>query len=140
MLKKIDHLGIAVKSIEASRKYYEDVFGLTCERIEVVESQKVKTAFYSIGETHIELLEATSDESPLAKFLERNGEGIHHVAYMTDNIGEQLKIANEAGCRLINDEPIKGAGGKRIAFVHPKSTGGVLTEFCEYSGERVRHE
>ena len=130
MLKKIDHLGIAVKSIAESRRYYEDVLGLVCEGIEVVESQKVRTAFFSIGETHLELLEPTSGDSPVAKFLETKGEGIHHVAYHTDGIDEQLKKSAEAGCRLINSEPVEGAGGKMIAFLHPKSTGGVLTELC----------
>ena len=130
MLKKIDHLGIAVRSIEESRKYYEDVLGLICEGIEIVESQKVKTAFFSIGETHLELLEPISDDSPVAKFLETKGEGIHHVAYYTDDIKDQLKKASEAGCRLINNAPVEGAGGKKVAFLHPKSTGGVLTEFC----------
>ena len=109
MLKKIDHLGIAVRSIEESRKYYEDVLGLICEGIEIVESQKVKTAFFSIGETHLELLEPISDDSPVAKFLETKGEGIHHVAYYTDDIKDQLKKASEAGCRLINNEPVEGA-------------------------------
>ena len=130
MLEKIDHLGIAVKSIDAAREFFEKVLGLTCEGTETVESQKVKTAFFSIGETHIELLEPLSNESAVAKFLEKNGEGLHHVAYRTDNIDEQLKRAEEAGCRLINSTPVEGAGGKKVAFLHPKSTLGVLTEFC----------
>ena len=130
MLKKIDHLGIAVESIEESRKYYEHVLGLIFEGIEVVESQKVRTAFFSIGETHLELLEPLSDDSPVAKFLKTKGEGIHHVAYYTDDIEGQLRKASEAGCRLINSEPVEGAGGKKIAFLHPGSTGGVLTELC----------
>ena len=96
----------------------------------MVESQNVRTAFFPIGETHIELLEPTSNDSPIATFLEKNGEGVHHVAYKTDNIEEQLNIASEAGCGLINEKPVKGAGGKKIAFLHPKSTGRVLTEFC----------
>jgi len=130
MLKKIDHLGIAVRSIDEARVYYEKTLGLTCEKIEVVEGQKVKTAFFSIGETHIELLEPTSDESPIAKFLEKKGEGLHHVGYYTDDIDGQLNTARDSGCRLINESPVKGAGGKMIAFLHPKSTQGVLTEFC----------
>lgn len=130
MLEKIDHIGIAVKSIDNSMNYYEKVLGLKCEGIEVVESQKVKTAFFSIGETHLELLEPTSEDSQVARFLEKNGEGIHHIAYKTDNIESQLARADEAGCRLINEKPIQGAGGKMVAFLHPKSTGGVLTEFC----------
>jgi methylmalonyl-CoA epimerase len=130
MLKKIDHLGIAVRSIEEASRFFEDVLGLSCEGTEVVESQKIKTSFYSIGETHIELLEATSADSPVAKFLEKNGEGLHHVAYKTDDIEGQLNLAREAGCKLINETPVKGAGGKNIAFLHPKSTLGVLTELC----------
>lgn len=130
MLKKIDHLGIAVKSIESARSFYEEVLGLTCDGEEVVESQKVRTAFFRIGETHIELLEPMSDESPIAKFLEKNGEGLHHVAYQTDNIEAQLESARSGNCRLVNETPVPGAGGKQVAFLHPKSTNGVLTEFC----------
>ncbi len=130
MLEKIDHLGIAVKSIEEARKFYENVMGLKCERIEEVSSQKVKTAFYSIGDTHIELLEPTADDSPVAKFLETKGEGVHHIAYATDNIELQLENAANSGAKLIHEKPIIGAGGKKVAFIHPKSSHGVLTEFC----------
>jgi methylmalonyl-CoA/ethylmalonyl-CoA epimerase len=134
MLKKIDHLGIAVKSIDEARSFFEKTLGLTCEGIETVSAQKVKTAFFSIGETHIELLEPTSDESAVAKFMEKNGEGLHHVAYQTDDMEGQLKLAAESGCRLINETPVDGAGGKKVAFLHPKSTHGVLTEFCSKKG------
>jgi len=134
MLKKIDHLGIAVKSIDEARKFFENTLGLACEGIETVEAQKVKTAFFSIGETHIELLEPTSGDSAVAKFMEKNGEGIHHVAYQTDDIEGQLRLARESGCRLINETPVDGAGGKKVAFLHPKSTHGVLTEFCAKKG------
>lgn len=130
MLQKIDHLGIAVHSIAAARKFYEEVLGLNCEGEETVESQKVKTAFFRIGEVHIELLEPTSEESPIAKFLEKKGEGIHHVAYRADDIEGQIRQAQENGCRVIHEQPIAGAGGKLVAFLHPKSTYGVLTEFC----------
>ena len=130
MLQKIDHLGIAVRSIAEARTFYEKVLGLPCEGEETVESQKVKTAFFAVGEVHIELLEPTSEESPIHKFLERNGEGIHHVAYKTDDIENQLKQAQEGGCRLIHETPFEGTGGKLVAFLHPKSTYGVLTEFC----------
>lgn len=130
MIKKIDHLGIAVKSIDTAKEFFENALGLTCEGTEIVDSQKVKTAFFSIGEIHIELLEPTSDDSTIAKFLEKNGEGLHHVAYLTDNINDQLVKAEEGGCRLINKNPVEGAGGKKVAFLHPKSTCGVLTEFC----------
>ena len=130
MLQKIDHLGIAVRSIDEAKTFYEEVLGLPCEGEETVESQKVKTAFFAVGEVHIELLEPTSAESPIAKFLEKNGEGIHHVAYRTDDIESQIKQAREGGCRLIHEVPIEGAGGKLVAFLHPKSTHGVLMEFC----------
>ncbi|NMC61869.1 MAG: methylmalonyl-CoA epimerase [SAR324 cluster bacterium] len=131
MIKKIDHIGIAVPSIEEAAACYEKVLGLTCEGREEVESQKVRTAFFNVGGVHIELLEATSPESPIAKFLERNGgPGIHHLAFESDNIETQIDTAKNAGCRLINESPIDGAGGKKIAFLHPKSTFGVLTEIC----------
>jgi len=130
MLQKIDHLGIAVRSIDEVKTFYEEVLGLPCEGEETVESQKVKTAFFAVGEVHIELLEPTSAESPIAKFLEKNGEGIHHVAYRTDDIESQIKKARAGGCRLIHEVPIEGAGGKLVAFLHPKSTHGVLMEFC----------
>ena len=130
MLQKIDHLGIAVRSIAEARMFYEKVLGLPCEGEETVASQNVKTAFFAVGEVHIELLEPTSEESPIAKFLEKNGEGIHHVAFKTDDIEGQIKQAREGGCRLIHEIPIQGAGGKLVAFLHPKSTHGVLMEFC----------
>jgi len=130
MLTKIDHLGIAVRSLEEGVRYYEQVLGLKCEHIEEVPSQKVRTAFFHVGETHVELLEATDPESPIAKFIEKNGEGIHHVAFGTDDIGAQLRHAAGAGARLIHEQPIEGAAGKLVAFLHPKSTHGVLTEFC----------
>ena len=130
MIKKIDHLGIAVYSIENARDYFENTLGLTCEGTETVESQKVKTAFYKVGETHIELLEATSGDSAVAKYLAKNGEGVHHIAFQTDSVEEQLTQAEKCGCSLINKKPVEGAGGKKVAFLHPKSTCGVLTEFC----------
>jgi len=130
MIKKIDHLGIAVRSLDESVRYYEAALGLKCEHREEVASQKVRTAFFTVGDTHIELLEPTADDSPIAKFLAKNGEGIHHVAFGTDNIGAQLSEAKSAGVQLIHETPIDGAGGKLVAFLHPKSTHGVLTEFC----------
>jgi len=130
MLKKIDHIGIAVNSLEKAAAFYENALGLRCEQVEEVASQKVKTAFFEVGEIHIELLEPTSEESPIARFLEKNGQGIHHIAYATDNLTDQLEKAKTAGCKLINETPFDGAGGKRVAFLHPKSTFGVLTEFC----------
>jgi len=130
MIKKIDHLGIAVNSIEKAREFFENTLGLTCEGVETVESQKVKTAFYKVGETHIELLEATSEESAVARYLDKNGEGLHHIAFQTDSVEDQLTQAENCGCNLINKTPVEGAGGKKVAFLHPKSTCGVLTEFC----------
>jgi methylmalonyl-CoA/ethylmalonyl-CoA epimerase len=131
MLKKIDHLGIAVKSLAEAVPYYEKALGLKCEHQEEVPSQKVKTAFFACGEVHIELLEPTSPDSPIAKFLEKNpAGGIHHVAFGTDNVEAQLKQAADAGVKLIHEKPFDGAGGKLVAFLHPKSTFGVLTEFC----------
>ncbi len=130
MLKKVDHLGIAVKSLDEAISFYEQALGLKCQKIEEIESQKVKTAFFTVGQTHIELLEPTSEDSPIAKFLQKNGDGLHHVAYYTDDIQDQLNKAKEAGCKLINPEPVPGAGGKKVAFLHPKSTYGVLTELC----------
>ena len=131
MIKHIDHLGIAVSSLDESIPFYEKTLGLKCEHREEVPSQKVRTAFFHCGEVHIELLEPTSPDSPIAKFLEKNPKGgIHHIAYATDNIEAQLQQAKEAGTQLIHETPIDGAGGKMVAFLHPKSTFGVLTEFC----------
>jgi methylmalonyl-CoA epimerase len=132
MVKKIDHIGIAVQSIEKARKFYEEVLGLAFEKIDTVASQKVKVAFFAIGDIHIELLEATGPDSPIAKFIEKNGEGIHHIAYACDNIEQQLDQAKQAGVKLINAEPVPGAGDKKVAFLHPKSSFGVLTEFCSW--------
>jgi methylmalonyl-CoA/ethylmalonyl-CoA epimerase len=131
MLKKIDHVGIAVRSLDEAIPYYEKALGLKCEHREEVPSQKVRTAFFSVGEVHLELLEPTDPQSPVARFLEKNpAGGIHHIAFGTDNIEGQLKQAAEAGVRLINEKPLAGAGNKLVAFLHPKSTFGVLTELC----------
>ena len=130
-LNKIEHIGIAVKNIEESLKYYEGILGLKCYAIEEVKDQKVKTAFLKIGETKLELLEATGNDSPVAKFIEKRGEGIHHIAFDTDNINETLNEIKTKGIRLIDETPRKGAEGLEIAFLHPKSTGGVLTEICK---------
>ncbi len=131
MLQKIDHLGIAVRSLDEAVPYYENALGLKCEHREEVISQKVRTAFFSVGEVHLELLEPTDPESPIAKFLEKNPNGgIHHIAFATTDIRGQLQQAAGAGVRLINPEPFEGAANKLVAFLHPKSTFGVLTEFC----------
>jgi methylmalonyl-CoA/ethylmalonyl-CoA epimerase len=131
MIKKIDHIGIAVNSLDEAVTFYEQSLGLICEKREELPAQKVKTAFFAVGEVHIELLEPTSDDSPIARFLEKKGQGIHHIAYNVDNVSNQLKHIEKSGCQLIDKEPKEGAGGKQIAFVHPKSTLGVLTEFCQ---------
>jgi methylmalonyl-CoA/ethylmalonyl-CoA epimerase len=132
MITKIDHLGIAVKSLDEAIAYYENTLGLTCEGREEVESQKVRTAFFAVGGVHIELLEPTSDESPIARFLEKNPSGgIHHIAFATDDITGQLAQAKDKGARLIHEVPFEGAADKLVAFLHPKSTFGVLTEFCQ---------
>ena len=130
-ISHIEHIGIAVKSIEASLPYYENVLGLKCYNIEEVADQKVKTAFLKLGDTKIELLEPTSEESTIAKFLETRGPGIHHIAYAVKDIESALAEVEEKGVRLIDKTPRKGAEGLTIAFLHPKSTEGVLTELCE---------
>ena len=131
-LTHIEHIGIAVKSIEEQLPYYEGILGLKCYNIETVEDQKVKTAFFMIGQTKIELLEPTSEESTVAKFIEKRGEGIHHIAFATKNLGESLREIEAKGVRLIDTQPRAGAEGLNIAFLHPKSTGSVLTELCEH--------
>ena len=127
----IEHIGIAVKNLDESIKYYQNVLGLECYNIKEVKDQKVKTAFFKVGDTKIELLESTDPEGPIGKFVEKKGEGIHHIAFAVDNIEEKLKHAEENGVRLIDSVPRKGAEGLNIAFLHPKSTFGVLTELCE---------
>lgn len=130
MLKKIDHIGIAVHSIAGASVFYEEVLGLTCERIEEVSEQMVRIAFFKVGETYIELLEPTSEDSPIARFLEQRGEGFHHIGYLVTDIQQQLDLADQKGCKLIHEKPVSGAGNKCIAFLHPKSCQGVLTELC----------
>ncbi len=127
----IEHIGIAVNSIAEALPFYEKVLGLKCYNIEEVADQKVRTAFFIIGQTKIELLESTDPEGPVGKFIEKRGEGIHHIAFAVDNIEERLREAEAAGVRLIDTAPRKGAEGLSIAFIHPKSTFGVLTELCE---------
>ncbi len=129
-ISHIEHLGIAVKSIEAQLPYYEEVLGVKCYNIEEVTDQKVKTAFFKIGQTKIELLEPTSEDSPVSKFLEKRGEGIHHIAFAVPDVQKALDESASKGIQLIDKAPRKGAEGLKIAFLHPKSTHGVLTEFC----------
>ena len=126
----IEHIGIAVSSLEESIPYYEKVLGLECYSIEEVADQKVRTAFFRIGETKIELLESTDPEGPIGKFIEKKGPGVHHLAFAMENVGEALQHAADQGVRLIDEVPRKGAEGLQIGFLHPKSTQGVLTEFC----------
>ena len=129
-ISHIEHLGIAVKSIEACLPYYEQVLGLKCYNIEEVADQKVKTAFFQVGQTKIELLEPTSEDSTIAKFIENKGEGIHHIAFAVPDLATTLTEVAEKGVRLIDKTPRGGAEGLNIAFLHPKSTCSVLTEFC----------
>lgn len=129
-ITRIDHLGIAVRSLDETVAYYEKALGLKCEHREEVASQKVRTAFFTVGEVHLELLEPTSPDSPVAKFLEKNGEGVHHVAFASTDIRGQLAQAASSGVKLIHETPFEGAAGKLVAFLHPKSTHGVLTEIC----------
>lgn len=132
MIQKVDHIGIAVRSLEESIPLYEKALGLKLLKTEEVASQKVRTAFFEAGETHIELLEPTAEDSPIAIFLEKKGEGIHHIAFGSDDILGQLRLAADKGIKLIHETPIEGAGGKQVAFLHPKSTKGVLTEICSH--------
>lgn len=126
----IEHIGIAVKSLEESIPYYENVLGLTCYAVEEVKDQKVKTAFFMVGQTKLELLESTDPEGPIGKFIEKKGAGVHHIAFAVEDIDGMLQQAAEKGVQLIDSKPRKGAEGLNIAFLHPKSTHGVLTEFC----------
>jgi len=128
---KIDHLGIAVKSIDDGKNFWTGVLGLEFEGTETVEEQKVTTAFFPVGEGEVELLESTADDGPVAKYIEKRGEGIQHVAFRVENIETALAELKEKGIRLIDETPRKGAGGAKIAFLHPKSTNGVLVELCE---------
>ncbi len=131
MFEKIDHVGIAVSDLEAAMKLYRDQVGLECSGTEIVEEQKVKVAFFPVGQSKVELLESTDPDGPVGKFIEKKGEGIHHLSFRVSNIDEKIKQLKEQGVALIDEKPRYGAGGARIAFLHPKSTGGVLIELCE---------
>jgi len=130
-ISHIEHIGIAVKSLDEAIKYYENILGLKCYSIEEVKEQKVKTAFFMVGQTKLELLESTDPEGPIGKFIEKKGEGIHHLAFAVKGIDDALAEAELKGIQLIDKCPRKGAEGLDIAFLHPKSTAGVLTELCE---------
>ncbi len=130
-LNYIEHIGIAVKDLDTSIKYYEEVLGLSCYAVEEVKDQKVKTAFFKVGQTKLELLESTDPSGPIGKFIDKKGEGVHHIAFAVNNLPAQLADATKKGVQLIDEQPRKGAEGLNIAFLHPKSTMGVLTELCE---------
>ena len=131
MIKKVDHIGIAVKDLAATLAFYEGMLGLKAVETEVVEDQKVKVAFLPTGDSEVELLESTSPDGAIAKFIEKNGEGIQHIAFRVENLEQRLAELKEKGVRLIDQKPRRGAGGANIAFLHPKSTFGVLIELCE---------
>ncbi len=131
MVLKIDHIGIAVNSIEDSLKFYENVLGLKSAGTEVVAEQRVRVAFLPTGDSEVELLEATSEDSPIAKYIAKNGEGVQHIAYRVENIEAAIAEMKAQGMRMIDETPRYGAGGAKIAFCHPKSTGGVLVELCQ---------
>lgn len=130
-ISHIEHIGIAVKNLDEAIKYYEDVLGLKCYSVEEVADQKVKTAFFMVGQTKIELLESTSADGPIGKFIDKKGEGIHHLAFAVKDLQNSLDEVKSKNILLIDEKPKKGAEGLNIAFLHPKSTFGVLTEFCE---------
>jgi methylmalonyl-CoA/ethylmalonyl-CoA epimerase len=132
LLDKIDHIGIAVRDLEESLKFYRDRLGLTVKGIETVPGQKVRVAFLPLGESNVELLEPTDAASPVARYIEKNGEGIQHLAFRVSNLEEKLACLKEQGVKLIDEKPRHGAGGARIAFIHPQSAGGVLVELCEH--------
>lgn len=131
MIKKIDHIGIAVKDLNKAIEFYESILGLKVHGTEVVEEQKVRVAFLPTGDSEVELLESTSPDGPIARYIEKNGEGIQHIAFRVDNLEEKLAGLKARGVRLIDEKPRYGAGGARIAFLHPKSTFGTLIELCE---------
>jgi len=128
---KIDHLGIAVNSIDDGKAFWSDILGLDFEGAETVAEQKVTTAFFPVGESEVELLESTAPDGPVAKYIEKRGQGIQHVAFRVENIDAALAELKEKGVQLIDQQPRIGAGGARIAFLHPKATNGVLVELCQ---------
>jgi len=130
-IKHIDHIGIAVKSIDQAKRFYSEILGLKIEEIENVADQKVNVAFLPITDSELELLESTHPDGPVAKYIESRGEGIQHIAFRVENIEEALAELKQKGVRLIDEKPRKGAGGAKIAFIHPKETNGVLVEICE---------
>ena len=130
---KIDHLGIAVRSLEEASRFYRDVLGLEWGGTEEIPDQKVRVGFFQVGEVRVELLEPTADDSPVAKFVDKRGPGFHHLAYRVEDLCDTLESLKSAGVRLIDETPRDGAHGMKIAFAHPQSTGGILIEFCQAS-------
>ena len=135
MINRIEHIGIAVKSLKDSNKLFESLFGKSHYKIESVESESVNTSFFKLGESKIELLEATDDDGPIAKFIAKKGEGIHHIAFDVDDIEAEIKRLKKEGFAVLNEKPKKGADNKLVAFLHPKSTNGVLIELCQEIGK-----
>ncbi len=131
MICKIDHIGIAVKSIDKALEFYNKQMGLNCEGTEYIKTQEVRVAFLPIGDSEIELLEPTGEKSAVTRFIEKRGEGIHHIAFRVSNVEEEIERLKGLGIQFIDETPSYGAGGASIAFIHPKSTGGVLVELCE---------
>jgi methylmalonyl-CoA/ethylmalonyl-CoA epimerase len=131
MVTKIDHIGVAVKNLEESLKFYQETLGLDLQGVEVVEEQKVKVAFLPIGDTEIELLESTDVDGPIARYIDKKGEGVQHIAYRVDDIEKAIADMMSKGVKMIDEKPRYGAGGAKIAFCHPKSTNGVLVELCQ---------
>ncbi len=131
MIKKVEHIGIAVNNLAVSQKLMEDLLGSSMYKIETVESEGVTTGFFQVGETKIELLEATRSDSPIAKFIEKRKEGIHHLAFETDDIFAEMERLKKLGYIILNEKPKKGADNKLVCFLHPKSTNGVLVELCQ---------
>lgn len=129
--KNIDHIGIAVKNIDSALYFFENILGIPCAGIDIVDSEQVKVAFFPIGDTRIELLEATNEQSPIAKFIEKRGEGIHHIALKVDDVEAGLQVLQAHQIALINEKPKKGAHGSEIAFLHPRSTFGILLELMK---------
>ena len=130
-MKKIEHIGIAVKDLEVSNTLYAKLFGKSHYKIEAVESEGVKTSFFKVGDSKIELLEATNDDSPIAKYIRKRGEGVHHIAFAVDDIVAEISRLKQEGFIVLNEQPKKGADNKLVVFLHPKSTNGVLIELCQ---------
>ena len=130
-ISHIEHIGIAVKNLEDSISLYENIFGLKCYKVEEISDQKVRTAFFKVGETKIELLESTDSTGPIGKFIEKKGEGLHHIAFAANDLQKSLNLLKEKGVKLINETPKQGSDELNVAFIHPKSINGVLIELCE---------